>query len=175
MRKYKYREQSIQDIKAFSNDDEKLVQYALDSNHKLLRELIGLRISQYKLQISIKKDRKEREIDETVRERLWKEIDELQDKIFLGYNIIEETYDAESKEFAYRIEARTKKDKVYSLYDEKKDNRQRPRGRRIPRSYRRYQAQRRHLLPLRHYYRAESELAMVRFDETPCKTCYRRG
>lgn len=124
MRKYKYSEQIIKDIREFSNNDEKLVQYALDGNHKMLREIIGLRISQYKLQISIKKDRKEREIDGNAREKLWQEIDELQDRLFVGYNIIEETYNAEDKEFAYRIEAKTKKNKVYSLYDAKKDNRQ---------------------------------------------------
>ena len=124
MSKYKYSEQIIKDIRQFSNNDEKLAQYALNGNHKMLREIIGLRISQYKLQISIKKDRKEREMDGNAREKLWQEIDELQDRLFVGYNIIEETYNAEDKEFAYRIEAKTKKNKVYSLYDAKKDNRQ---------------------------------------------------
>ena len=130
MRKYKYSEQTIQDVKVFSNDDGKIVKYALESNHQMLRDLVDLRIKQYSLQVSMKKGMLERlsasrqgriNIDVKSKDVLWAEIDELQDKIFLGYNIIEQTYDAVNKEFINQMK---KAAMIHRVYDNKKDNRQ---------------------------------------------------
>ncbi len=123
MRKYQYGEQTIKDINAFSNNDQKIVQYALESNHQMLRDMISLRISQYRLQVEIKKDRREREKDAFAKERLWDEIDELQDRIFLGYNIIEETYEAVNKEIVAQMQAKTRREKIMEA-QKNKGNRQ---------------------------------------------------
>lgn len=121
MRKYKYSEQTIQDVKAFSNDDEKIVKYALESDHQMLRDLIDLRIKQYSLQVSRKKDKYERMANGEEKEQLWQEIDELQDRIFLGYDIIEKTYDAVSNEVVYQMHATAKS---HGGHDKKKDSNQ---------------------------------------------------
>ena len=123
MKKYQYSQQTIKDISAFCNNDEKILQYALDSNHQMLRDLISLRIAQYQLQVDVRKNKREREKDECQREKLWEEIDELQDRIFLGYNIIEETYDAVNKEFLLQMQAKARRDKI-AEENKKKDNRQ---------------------------------------------------